>query len=83
MFATTLLFSKVVLYYYVDSIPAHDIATIIQAAKLINAWKLGPSSYPLTRAMPKGYKPQLIFLRRNTPLNNKTIYEPIPKDERN
>lgn len=51
LLATLALYSGVILYYYTAEIPAEEIATILEACKLLNVWKNeGASDYPLTKA---------------------------------
>lgn len=46
-------------------------------------WKNGAESFSLTKALKSGYRPKIIFLRRNTSDDDPTDYSPIPDKEEN
>lgn len=65
MFATTALFSQVILYYYTDAFGVNQLAILSGACKLLNAW----ANEKENNSMKSKSKPRLIFIRRNVAEN--------------
>lgn len=84
LFASTALFAGVILYYYDTNLSAAELSTIVEASKILRIWReSGSSQNVLTNALSSGYKPKIIFLRRNTSDTDKALYQPIPDKEEN
>lgn len=81
--AATALYAGVILYYYDTNLSAAELSTLVEASKLLKVWQAGSENYSLTNAQPRHYKPKIIFLRRNTAIEDRTMYNPIPIKEEN
>ena len=76
LFATTALFSQVILYYYPVAMDMNQIAIITGACELLEVWSQ-EVEYMKCKA-----KPKLIFIRRNMPVQSNA--NPInPEDRHN
>ena len=64
LFATTYLFSSVILFYYPVALDLNQIAIITETCELLSTWKQKDESF-----MKSKFKPRLVFLRRNMPVD--------------
>ena len=79
MFATTVLFSHVILYYYPAALNMNEIAIITQACEFLGNWEREEGNNVFMKNQFKnGKKPLLIFLRQNLPSDDQI--EPVAKD---